>query len=142
MVASYSPARPPTERDVLHLIDGAPSYLGCLVSTGSVVDNFTTANKFNSAANSANSLAGTLAGKVLMFQASAAGYLLPSALALGSVGVVTLVAQSNTVVPGTTACGPSVLAAERVLIIMQPTTGWIQWLPSSGSADCYVWELL
>jgi hypothetical protein len=141
MVASYSPARPSTERDTLHLIDGAPSYLGCLVSSGSVVDNGSTANKFNYI-QPGNSLAGTLAGKVLMFQADAAGYLLPSALALGPVGVVTLVAQSSTVVPGTTACGPSVLAAERVLIIMQPTTGWVQWLPSSGSGNCYVWELL
>lgn len=140
MVASYSPARPATERDTLHLIDGSPVYLGVLVSSGSVVDNSSTATPFNYV-RSGTSYSGTLAGKVLMFQPDAAGYLLPSALKLGEPGTTTLVAQAATV-GANQACGPLVQLQERVLIIMQPTSGWVQWLPSSGSANCFVWELL
>lgn len=144
----YAPARPPTERDVLHLLNGNPVYLGCIASTGTVQDNNNTANPFANAPQQqlvpgqVTNLQGTLAGRMLLIQADAAGSILPESQALGTVGVQTLVVQSSTVVAGTTACGPLLATNERVIILMQPTFGWLQWIPSSGSGNCYVWELV
>lgn len=145
----YAPSRPPTERDTLHMLDGSPVQLGCLASTGTVVDNDGTANPFATATpaallTDADQMRLTLAGRVLMFQSDADGYLLPSdyALASGNAKLQTLVVQGPTVVPGATACGPLVSAKERVLIIMRSDEGWVQWLPVTGSGNCYVWELL
>lgn len=135
-MASYAPGRPSNERDTLQLIDGSPQFLGVLVSTGAAVNNATTATPFAQAAKSPQSMAGTLAGRVLMVQASVSGFVIAS-----TSSALTLVAQAATFVPPQV-MGPLLQANERVLLIMQPTEGWLQFLPSAGSANLFVWELV
>lgn len=139
------PARPNTSRDMLQFLDGAPIYLGALVSTGTAVNNNTTAVPFFNVAlgpvlsppvpGYAPNYTNTLAGKMLLMQTTAAGVMLPS-----STATVTLANQNQPVTVGTV---PGILlgANERVIILMQSAMGWLQWLPSTGSANLLVWEL-
>lgn len=137
------PARPSTSRDVAQFLNGAPVFLGALVSAGAAVNNLTTANPFNSAALGPSSIpgfpmnySGTLAGKMLLLQTTAAGLMLPSVSSAISIAAQTSPPASNT--------QPGVLlgANERVIILMMPNMGWLQWLPSTGAANLFVWELL
>lgn len=134
------PSRPFTERDMLHSLNGSPLFLGSLVSSGNTVavDNSTTATTFNSAANGPG-LTGTLAGKILLLQPSAAGFFL-SATAPGPAVSNLLVGLQTSGAAGST---PGVLlgAGERVELLMLPTEGWLQWISNSGSATLFVWEL-
>lgn len=142
------PGRPPNERDIQLLTNGSPIFLGALVSTGALVNNVTTADPFNhlpvgpaGSPGSPLNLANTLAGKTLLLQPTAAGSILPSAS--NSVASPTLRLAQQTVLPPlvNTTPGPKLATDERVIVIMLPTEGWLQWLPVSGSANLLVWEL-
>lgn len=143
-MGSYGTSRPPTERDVLHVLNGSLVYLGQLVSGGTTtpVDNSTTAAPFNApsippqpAIPSTNNLTGTLAGKMLLMQAISAGCLLMGTQP-GTTPGVQLVTIQTGVLPGAL-----IQAAERVIVLMRPDMGWLQWVSNSGSATCIVWEL-
>lgn len=149
---SYSPTRPLKEADWFLATNGSPQFLGILTSSGTTVavNNATTATKFyfqpSNTLNPSNpnvpaNYAGTLAGRVLLLQPTAAGLVLPSTSpALGSVQTVAL----QSVVPPVANTAPGVLlqASERVIVTMQPTEGWLQWLSNTGSASLLVWELV
>lgn len=140
-MGSYGTARPAAVNDTMHTIDGSPLFLGVIVSTGTALNNATTATPFNSTAASqgglqgGNALQGTLAGKCLMLQSSVIGFVLPS-----TANTTNLIAQATSFSPGQ-AMGPEIQANERVLILMLPTEGWIQYLPLTGSGNLFVWEL-
>lgn len=143
------PGRPPNERDELLFINGDPVFLGVLVSTGTRVDNSNTSVPFSSPAlGPTNSVASpanytnTLAGKVLLLQPSAAGFIMTASAPIGANPVPMLVALQATipVVVGT-APGVSLPDTQPRLVTMLSTSGWLQWLPLSGSANLFVWEL-
>lgn len=143
-------ARAPNEKDLITQTNGDPLYLGSIVSTGAAVNNATTTTPFNQAglgpANSSASplnLSGTLAGKTLLLQTSAAGLINTSASpSMSGTAPFPVVAQQTTMPPATgTVPGVSLVSGERVVVIMMPFNGWIQWLPASGSANLHVWEL-
>ncbi len=146
---SYSPGRPPNQRDIELLLNGDPQPLGILTSTGTTapVNNVTTAVPFNTGrlldVSGARSLDGSLAGRVLTFSATAAGVLLTSSSPLISVQSVTTVALSTTIPPlVNTFPGVPIAAGEVKQLIMQPTSGWLQFLSASGSASLIVWEMI
>jgi hypothetical protein len=134
-----TPARPPNIRDLELLINGKASYLGVLVSTGSAVNNNTTATRFNYEPSATMT---TLAGKTLLLQPTAAGHVMASASA-SMVAPNTVVATFSTVPPTAgTAPGVKLQAEERVNFVMASDEGWLQFIPTSGSANLFVWELL
>ncbi len=144
-------ARPFNEKDLITVTNGDPLYLGTLVSTGAAVNNATTATPFSNtpvgptATSVPANLSGTLAGKTLLLQTSAAGLILTSDnpnMTVGSVAGQKIVALQS-VIPAVagTAPGVSLVSGERVELIMMPLNGWLQWIPLTGSANCHVWEL-
>ena len=138
-MSSYSPGRPATERDAVLGLNGTPVYLGALVSTGAAVNNANTALPFLAATPFAGqTMANTLAGRTLLIQASASGFILTSPTA-----VPALVVATQTTIPplGGTAPGVQVAANTAQIVIMGQTQGWLQFIPSSGSANLLVWEL-
>lgn len=147
-MGSFGTSRPPTERDTLWGLNGAPVFLGVLVSTGTAVNNATTATPFNYQATpqpplGASALGGTLAGKVLLIQPTAAGLIYTSTVA-GIGPNFTTVAQQS-VVPPVQNTVPGFLlntAAVGSIIIMPGNMGWLQWLPVTGSANLFVYELV
>ncbi len=138
-VARYTPGRPATDRDIALTLNGKMTYLGVLVSTGAAVNNATTATPFN---NEESPTTVTLKGKLLLLQPTAAGHVLTSSSASISVPTVTTVATFATVPPAAnTAPGVKLQAEERAEFYMLPSEGFLQWIPTSGSANCFVWEL-
>ena len=137
-MGTHGTSRPPTERDTIHYLNGVPSYLGALVSSGAAVTNATTALSFNSVATCPGTMQGTLAGKTLLLQPSANGFLLTG------VGPLPNIANQTTVPPAFgTFIGVAITAGERAIIVMRPDVGWVQWLPTAvaGSGNLFVWEL-
>lgn len=133
------PGRPPTERDTIHFLNGAPTFLGALVSTGTAVTNASTATPFNSTTPvTGQTMAGTLAGKTLLVQASATGFVLTSSTAAPALTVAT---QATLPPAAGTAPGVQLAANTAQIIIMRQDQGWLQFIPSSGSANLLVWEL-
>lgn len=130
-----SPGRPPTILDAILIPNGSPLYLGRIVSTGTAVDNSSTAVPFNYLPRGGLNLANTLAGRQLLLQPTAAGYIMASEVNPSVVGYapVTNFNGSNP--------GPLLAAQERVLLCMLPTQGWLSFIPDSGSANLMVWEL-
>ena len=143
-------ARPFNEKDLITQTNGSPYFLGVLVSTGAAVNNATTAIPFNFAGRGPSgsvasplNLDGTLAGKTLLLQTSAAGLILPSdsnSMAITAASKIIALQSVIPVLPGTNP-GVALISGERVELIMMPYDGWLQWLPVSGSANCFVWEL-
>jgi hypothetical protein len=115
-------------------LDGMPQFLGVLTSSGSAVNNATTANPFNQTARGPVNFSGTLAGKRLMLQTSAAGFVLPAATTALTIANQTLPTAMGHA-PGT-ALG----AGDRIVIDMLPNWGFLQWLPESAG-NLFVWEL-
>lgn len=148
-MGAYGTGRPPTERDTLHVLNGAPTYLGALVSTGAAVNNATTATPFASPASpvgqtiGGNPLIGTLAGRMLLLQPTAAGLILASPSAsVGVPGVTTVALQTVLPPAGGTAPGFLLATAGVAAVVLMPSNmGWLQWLPLSGSANLIVFEL-
>ncbi len=141
------PGRPPNERDLVTFLNGSPQFLGIIVSASAATNNATTATPFANTPRGAltpgavplTNLAGTLAGKMLLVQTTSIGQILASTSA-----TVTLVSQSTTpsFIPPVALPGPALALGERVIILMQPTEGWLQWLPTGGAGNLLVWELV
>lgn len=141
--------RPPTEFNLIQGTNGAPLYLGAIVSTGAAQNNETTATKFYTTSITPGGLplvlSNTLAGKVLLLQPTAAGLIMTSAspnMTINGVPGQLIIAQQSVLPPvAGTAPGVALASGERVVVTMLPTEGWLQWLPLSGSANLLVWEL-
>lgn len=132
------PGRQPTSRDAIHALDGTPVWLGALVSSGSAVNNSTTATAFATGmpgANLTTNFLNTLSGKTLLIQATGPGWFLPSPTA--ALSVVSPVTQPP--LPNTTP-GVGMQEGERIKVQMLPGTCFLQWLPLV-SANLLVWEL-
>lgn len=153
-MAGQGPGRPPNINDLVRNTNGSPQYLGTIVSTGAVQNNATTATPFNQTplgpsntpvTSPPSNLTNTLAGKTLLLQSSAAGLIQPAtnASVIANQATPSLVALQTVVPPVLgTAPGVSLASGERVVVVMQTTEGWLQWLPVSGSANLLVWELV
>lgn len=142
-------SRPPSVRDITLAINGDPGEpIGYLESTGTTapVNNVTTATPFaqgrlDVSVAGGRALDGSLAGRVLLLQAVAAGLILTSASA-SMVGPNKTVALQGTIPPAAgTVPGVLLQATERVLLIMHPLRGWLQWVGNAGAADLIVWEI-
>lgn len=145
-MAAYNPGRPPSERDLVLLLNGSPQPCGILTSTGTAVNNTTTATTFKTGVDPTGAfsvLKDSLAGRVLLVYATAAGFLLPSTTATIGVPTVTTVATSSTIPPAAnTFPGVPIAAGEVKSLIMLPTEGWLQFISSSGTASLIVLEML
>jgi hypothetical protein len=133
-MSTYGTGRPPNTRDTLHAVNGVPKFLGVLVSAGAAVNNATTAAPFL-ATPSPGTMKGTLAGRTLLIQSSAAGFVLT--------GESPALTVANQTLPTPVGREPGVLIPSQApqIIVMRPDTGWLQWLPSAGAANLFVWEL-
>lgn len=157
---SSNPGRPPNERDLVLQLNGCPMFppltagppigadpaTGILTSTGTAVNNVTTATPFAVGALQADgvsrALLGSLAGRVLLVSATAAGFLLASqSPVIGQQSQWTVATQ--TTIPPVAGTFPGVnMAANDVReITMLSTTGWLQWISATGTASLIVWEL-
>lgn len=138
----YAPGRPSTIKDLETVLSGEPIFLGVIVSTGTAINNATTATPFNAPGFGSVAVGtATLAGKVLLIQPTAAGHVLASSSA-SMLAPVTIVATQATVPPAAgTAPGPKLQAEERVPFVMATDKGYLQFIPTSGSANLFVWEL-
>jgi hypothetical protein len=146
------PGRPPNVTDTVLNVNGSPVYLGVIVSTGAAVDNNTTAIPFFNVplgpSAAAPNYTNTLAGKTLLLQASAAGFILPARTTSATPGTplaasaaLNLVALQATIpVAANTSPGIALAAGERVYVTQMAFEGWLQWLPLSGSGNLFVWE--
>ena len=137
---SYAPARPPTERDTVHALNGTPVFLGAIASTGTALNNSNTATPFNSPApGTQGGLNGTLAGRVLLIQSTTVGFVLPSTSA-----VPALLVAIQTIPPvGGTAPGVILAANTPQIILMSSNCGWLQYIPTGAAAgNLLVWELI
>lgn len=150
-MSAYSPGRPPNERDLTLLLNGSPQVAGILTSGGAAVNNVTTATPFRTGlqpdgtfdASTVNGTTASLAGRVLLIHAVAAGFLLPSSTAVINMPTMTTVATTATIPPLVgTFPGVPLSAGDVRELIMQPNEGWLQWISSSGTASLVVWELV
>lgn len=167
-MAANSPGRPDAEKTIIMRANGSPQaplpgnppaplaqttnaaggISGFLTSTGTAVNNFTTAVPFATGSADAGVTFRiqqcSLAGRVLTVSATAAGFFLPSNTpVLNNPNVGWTVATTATVPPtlGTWA-GIPIAANEVKSLIMLPTEGWLQFISSSGTATLWVWEML
>lgn len=137
-VNRYTPGRPNNERDISLILNGRLTYLGVLVSSGAAVNNATTATPFNWQDSATMQ---TLRGKALLVQPTAAGHIMASDSA-SMLAPTTIVTTLSSATPAAgTAPAPKLQAEERVPFFMLPTDGWLQFIPTSGSANLFVWEL-
>lgn len=137
-VPRYTPGRPNTDRDIALTLNGKATYLGVIVSAGTAVNNVTTATPFN---NEESATTVTLKGKALLLLPTAAGHVLASS-SPSMLAPTTIVATFATVPPAAgTVPGVKLQAEERVPFFMLPTEGYLQFIPTSGSANLFVWEL-
>ena len=157
---SSNPNRPADMLALVAQLSGAPMFpamspslplgsdpaTGILTSTGTAVNNITTATPFATGTLGANGstrkLRGSMAGRVFLVHAVASGFLMastspkvgyPSAFTVASTGTVPPVANTFPGVP--------LNAGDVREIVMGPQTGWLQWISSSGTASLIVWEL-
>lgn len=129
--------RPPTERDTIHVLNGAQNEGGVLVSTGTVVNNATTANPFLTGLVNGVSVQGQfMGGRTFAVQPSVDGFWLTSASAIPS-----MINQTTIPAPQGQQHGIFISAKAINIVIMRPDVGFIQWLPSTGSGNLFVWEL-
>lgn len=175
-MASSNPGRPFNEKDLLTLVNGAPMFplfsgltqgsaipgangatipynttfqspgSGVLTSTGTAVNNITTATPFAMGAPTTggpfNPL-GSMAGRVYLVNAVAAGSLMASDSPLVGQPSYWTVALNTTIPPAAnTFPGVPLNAGDVRLIIMGQTTGWLQWISSTGTASLVCTELL
>jgi len=170
----YSPGRPSNERDLTTLLNGAPMFpsfpgltqgslvpgtpnqfkylpgqapeTGILTSTGTAVNNISTATPFakgNLNGDGTYSLQGSMAGRVYLLQAIAAGFLMASdSPKVGEVTYWTVATQATVPPAANTFPGVPLNAGDVRIIIMGQTTGWLQWISSSGTASLVCTELL
>lgn len=135
-MSTASPGRPASTKGTLQFLNGSPKYLGKLVSTGSAVDNYSTATPFLATPRGPTNLLDTLAGRSLLLQSTGDGYVLPSDLNPANPGYIPITASLTGANPGV-----FISNKERVQALMLPTEGWLMWIPDSGSANLLIWEL-
>lgn len=137
-MGTYGTSRPPTSRDTIHYLNGVPTELGVLVSSGVAVavNNATTATPFDAAVTCPGTMQGTLAGKTLLIQPSGAGF-----IAIGTTPALTIANQTTIPAAPGTVHGVALASGEKAIIIMRPDVGWLQWIPSGGAGNLFVWEL-
>jgi hypothetical protein len=121
---------------------------GILTSSGTAVNNVS--NGGTSAAFATGTLnadgtrttLGTLAGRTLAVKATAAGFFMPSDSPLVGSPTYWTVATDATIPPTAgTWPGIPIAAGEVKTLIMLPTTGWLQWISTTGTASLEVWEM-
>jgi hypothetical protein len=157
---SRNPGRPPNVQDTVTQLNGCPMFpvstpdaplgtnpaSGILTSTGAAVNNVTTATPFATGTPNADgvtrTLLGSMAGRVYLVHAVAAGFLMPSSSALVNDMRAPTVAGTGTIPPlaGSFPGVPLQAGDVRELIMLQ-TTGWLQWISATGTASLVVWEL-
>jgi hypothetical protein len=120
---------------------------GVLTSTGAAVNNLTTATPFAVTPVAADGftrpLIGSMAGRVYLVHAIAAGFLMPSESPLVNDGRYWTVASTATVPPVVnTFPGVPMNAGDVRELVMLSTQGWLQWISASGTASLVCWELL
>jgi hypothetical protein len=137
------PQRPPSVTTAINLLNGSPVYLGTIVSSGTAASNLTTATPFYAyplqpaiTMVGGQNMVGSLAGKVLLVQSSAAGFILPSPS-----NAITI-ANQNVPVPQGLSPGVLIPGSTGQIVEMNSVFGWLQWLPVSGAANLTVWELV
>jgi hypothetical protein len=170
---STNPGRPANERDLATILNGAPMFpafpglqfgqlipgtatpftyslgkapaTGVLTSTGTAVNNVTTATPFATGQldnNSQRALIGSMAGRVYLVNAVAAGSLMASDSPNVGVNSYWTVALNTTIPPvANTFPGVPLVAGDVRILIMAPTTGWLQWISTSGTASLVCTEL-
>lgn len=141
-MASYPPGRPPNERDLQQAIAGQPVFLGIITSTAAApVNNGTTAVPFGVKSPIASmGFNGSLAGKVLLLQPTAAGLILPNP----STGVApppVIVQQATAPNPPVAIPGVLIGINERVEITMGQQTAYLDFVAVTGNASLLVWEM-
>lgn len=175
-MASTNPARPAAEKTLLTQLNGAPMFppfpgliqgqaipgnpaatmqtllgrqpaTGILTSTGTAVNNLTTATPFAVTPVGSDGLTrpltGSMAGRVYLVHAIAAGFLMPSESPLVGDPRYWTVATTTTVPPAAnTFPGVPMNAGDVRELVMLPTQGWLQWISSSGTASLVCWENL
>lgn len=139
------PGRPPNEKDLQQSIAGQPVFLGVLTSTAAVaVNNGTTATKFNqySTIQPSTGFQGSLAGKVLLLQPTAAGLILPNpTTANPPAPIVVQQATAPSLVAPQSIPGVLIGANERVEITMGQQTAYLDFVAVTGTASLLVWEM-
>lgn len=138
------PGRPPNERDIIQALAGMPVFLGVITSTAAApANNSTTAVKFNVLSAAPNTgYQGSLAGKVLLLQPTAAGLILPTPSTTPTTAPAVIVQQATA--PNPPAAIPGILIGinERVEITMSQTTAYLDFVAVTGTASLLVWELV
>lgn len=113
---------------------------GILTSAGTAVNNITTATPFavgNQNGDGTYSTQGSMAGRVYLVQATADGALMASDSPLIGVPQYWTVALNSTIPPlAQTFPGVPMSAGDVRILIMTQSTGWLQWVSSSGSLVC------
>lgn len=119
---------------------------GILTSTGAAVNNVTTARPFATGNLQTDAvtrtLLGSMAGRIYLVNAVAAGSLMASdspKVGTGDYWTVSL----NTTIPPVAGTFPGVPlnAGDVRILIMGPTTGWLQWISTTGTASLVCTEL-
>lgn len=133
-----------TVRDIALMANGSPQPRGILTSSGTAVNNLTTAVPFNApAATGAAAGTVTLAGKMLLVHATAAGFVLPATSSDINIPTATTVATTSTIPPvAATFPGVPIAAGEVKSLTMLPGEGYLQFISASGTASLVVLELL
>lgn len=141
-MSSYSPGRPADVRDVVQTISGQPVFLGVITSTAAApVNNGTTAVPFATKSPIASMrFQGSLAGKVLLLQPTAAGLILPNPTTAAPPTPV-IVQQATAPNPPTAIPGVLIGANERVEITMAQDCAYLDFVAVTGTASLLCWEM-
>lgn len=136
---------PGTAQKVQYALGQAPG-TGILTSTGAAVNNVTTATPFATGSldttTNIRSLAGSMAGRPYLVQAIAAGFLMGcDSPKIGGPDYWTVATQATVPPAAATFPGVPLVAGDVRLLIMGQTTGWLQWISSSGTASLVCTEL-
>lgn len=116
-------ARPANADQLLLLLNGQPSKIGTLTSTGTGVTNATTATTFTLSA-----------GWVLLFQCDAAAHIMAgSTIADGGTVSTTLTSASYGY--------KLVNAGDTFFMVLDSSTTTVSMISASGTANCAVWRM-
>lgn len=117
---------------------------GVLTSGGTAVNNITTASSFATGLlpDGTWGLQGSMAGRVYLVQAVAAGFLMAAESPLVGQPSYWTVAVNTTIPPvAGTFPGVPLSAGDVRIVTMAPTAGWLQWISVTGTASLVCTEL-
>lgn len=121
--AGAAAARPKTSDQLLLLLNGQPSKLGTLTSTGTGVTNATTATTFT-----------IPAGSVLLFQCDAAVNVMAGSTVADGGTVSTTITSSS--------YGYKIVnAGDPLFMVLDEFTTTVSMISASGTANCSVWRM-